>query len=138
MVKPQAPHDRTVVLIEDDEFIAAALRDLLELNGYHVVVATTTRAVNAALAGAQGRGVVLLDPLVPGVSAATLMRSLNDGQALITIAVAVYPPGGRKPPPGKRHHGRRIISTDLLLEMVRESFGEGGNDPMAYASRRAA
>ncbi|HZS35825.1 MAG TPA: hypothetical protein VFF06_03315 [Polyangia bacterium] len=130
MVTPKPPEDRTVVLIEDDEFLAAALRDLLQINGYRVVLATKPRAIAAALAAAVGRSVVLLDPMVAGVSASTLMRGLGEGQALITIAVAVYPPTGHKPP-GKHHHRRRLISTDLLLEMVNDSFSEAGDDPTA-------
>ena len=137
MVTPNPPEDRTVVLIEDDEFLAAALRDLLQINGYRVVLATTPRAIAAALAAAVGRSVVLLDPMVAGVSAATVMRGLGEGQALVTIAVAVYPPAGPKPP-GKHRHGRRLISTDLLLEMVRDSFGEAGDDPTATRTPLAA
>ena len=137
MVTPNLPGDRTVVLIEDDEFLAAALRDLLQINGFRVVLATTPRAIASALAAAVGRSVVLLDPMVAGVSAATVMRGLGEGQALITIAVAVYPPAGNKPP-GKHRHGRRLISTDLLLEMVRDSFGEAGDDPTASRALLAA
>lgn len=127
MVKPTPSNKRTVVLIEDDVFIAAALRDMLEFNGYEVVVATSLRAVSAALGRARGPSLVLLDPLVSGISAAGVLRALGDGQALITVAVAVYPPvGGR--PPSKPERGRRLVSPDLLLEMIRESFGAREGD----------
>lgn len=115
---------RTVVLIEDDEFIAAALRDLLEFNGYEVIATTTLKQATTALSGVDGRCLVLLDPLVAGVTANSVLRALQDNQALITIAMAVYPFPNRNDPPGKTRQNKRLISPELLLEMVKESFSD--------------
>jgi DNA-binding NtrC family response regulator len=130
---------RTVVLIEDDEFLAAALRDLLQFHDYRVVLVNHLRGLTHAIEEAAGRVVVLLDPMTRGISPAGVLRALTDGQTLITIAVAVYAPtGGNGPNDDGQHRTRRPLSTDLLLEMIAEAFGEAESAEEAMRLPRAA
>ena len=114
---------RHIIVVEDDEFIAAALVDLLQTEGFVVRVAQTLKQATLIVEGRATRTVVLLDPLVRGVTSAALLEVLNEGSALITIALAAYP-------------SERLIAPDVLLEMVHEAFA--GNGRGRARSRRAA
>lgn len=123
MARSRRTSSRTVVLIEDDEFLAAALRDLLQFQGYVVIVASNVRGVESALAATTGRVVVLLDPMTRGISPAAVLRAIGEGRTLITIAVAVFPRSGGRAPDDELRRARRPLSTDLLLEMIADAFG---------------
>ena len=131
MARSRRSSTRTVVLIEDDEFLAAALRDLLQFNDYHVIVASTLRAVENALAQSSDRVVVLLDPMTRGISPAGVLRVIGEGRTLITIAVAVSASSGGRVPDNDLRRQRRPLSTDLLLEMIADAFAaDVGNEAM--------
>ena len=126
MARLRSKRRKRIIVIEDDEYIATALRDLLEHEGYDVASCSTLRQATNALANIDGRCLVLLDPLVPNVTASAVVEALRDEQALITVAMAVYPHhGGKMTPPGKSTNNKRLISPELLLEMVAESFADG-------------
>src|SRR5579883_1202418 len=105
-----------VVVVEDNEFLAAALRDLLESAGYEVRVARSMRTAVRALTEHAGPCIVLIDPLVPGISPARLSTSLGEHQALMTIAVAIFPVNGNGGPPQDRRRTKRLVSTEVLLQ----------------------
>jgi DNA-binding NtrC family response regulator len=126
-------------LIEDDEFLAAALRDLLQFHGYRVLLVNNLRGLNHALANPEERMVVLLDPLTRGISPAGVLRALTDGQTLITIAMAVYAPSdGDDSDDGERRRTRRPLSTDLLLDMITDAFGADSSKKEAMRLPRAS
>jgi hypothetical protein len=129
-----------VMVIEDDPSIAGELCALLEPRGYQVVV-TGPRQALSAVGAIEGPCVVLLDPLARGVTANGLAGALRDGQTMITLAVAIYPLDGQAPPPSPLddpRRARRLVSPELLLDLVRRSFGEQRARPAEAALPRAA
>lgn len=126
---------RTILLVEDDEAMTAALTDLLSSAGYRVAHASTVKRALRAIALLDERCVVLLDPLVPGANAAKLLQSaLERGHALVTIAVAVHPAHGGGGGGGQRRpSARRLISPDVLLQIVQETSSESSTTEGLWA-----
>ncbi|HZS35826.1 MAG TPA: hypothetical protein VFF06_03320 [Polyangia bacterium] len=130
MAKSKLPRADILLVIEEGEPIAAELRALLAPEGYRVAIAGARQAMSA-IGAIDRRCVVLLDPLLSGVTPIGLARALREGQTLITLALAVYPRDGHGGPPSPtpsptdgRPRDKRLVSPALLLEMVRKSLGE--------------
>jgi CheY-like chemotaxis protein len=67
------PH-ATILYAEDDRFVADAVRDLLESEGYAVECCSDGHAAMNRLAGGTRCGLLLLDNDLPGVSGLELAR----------------------------------------------------------------
>jgi CheY-like chemotaxis protein len=65
----------TVLVVDDDEAIREVLRDLLEDDGYHVVLARNGRECIAK--STQGVSAILMDVMMPGMDGFTTCRQLS-------------------------------------------------------------
>jgi CheY-like chemotaxis protein len=64
----------TILYAEDNRFVADAVRDLLEAEGWSVEVCADGNAAMNKLAGGFGYGLLLLDNELPGASGLELIR----------------------------------------------------------------
>ena len=67
-----------VLVVEDEEHLAAGLKLNLELEGFRVEVATTARVATGLLAGMQPFDAIILDVMLPDMSGFTLCRKLRE------------------------------------------------------------
>jgi putative two-component system response regulator len=74
------PNPQTVMIVDDEEMVATALRSFLELEtSYHVLTFTSpTKALAAADAGAIS--VVIADFMMPEMDGITFLRRLRESQ----------------------------------------------------------
>ncbi|GIK80547.1 MAG: LuxR family transcriptional regulator [Alphaproteobacteria bacterium] len=90
----------TVLVIDDDEFVANSLRTILELEGFRVEVATTGRAGLAALAG-QSFDTVVIDIFMPemdGIETIRELRRSHPGLPIIAMSGFVFREKTHAPP----------------------------------------
>ena len=83
---PDAPTQKTVLIVEDNELNMKLFNDLLEAHGYRTI---QTRSGNEALDLARSNRInlILMDIQLPGVSGLEVIRWLKDDETLRTIPV---------------------------------------------------
>jgi len=86
MSEPKPP---PILLIEDDRDVQAAMRNLLEANGYTVLTASDGREGLLYLRGGVRPAVILLDLRMPVMDGATFRIEQSRDAALRTIPVVV-------------------------------------------------
>ena len=76
-----------LLLVEDDRATYMALKGILTLRGWDVVVATTLAEAQAALEGNSVLNAAVLDLVLPDGGGETVLRQLRDRSGEIPIAV---------------------------------------------------
>ena len=122
-------HRRDVLVVEDDDTIRAAVRMLLEDEGYGVQEALDGAAALALLRASPERMVVLLDLLMPGMDGLAVLRTLADEMELATRHSCIMFAAKTIPPPevadllGRLHmpYVTKPFDTDQLLAVVAEA-----------------
>jgi CheY-like chemotaxis protein len=91
---PGEKDERTVLIVEDDEDIRAALREMLEEEGYRVATAIDGEEGLAQVKSSRP-GLVLLDLLMPGMNGLEFLAALRADQTFASLPVVVVSAGGR-------------------------------------------
>jgi CheY-like chemotaxis protein len=93
-------HRGSVLIVEDDEDIRAAMAELLETEGFEVAVASNGQEGLEVL-GQIGRPcLVLLDLMMPVMSGEDFLRHVREDPAMNPVPVIVVTASGRAPLPG--------------------------------------
>jgi CheY-like chemotaxis protein len=109
---------RSVLVVEDDEDIRAAIAEILEGEGYEVAVAAHGREALDELAHAPLPGVILLDLMMPVMNGHELLKHLRASPRLRDLPVLVLTAVATEIPPGAHGLLRKPFVIDELLSAV--------------------
>ena len=112
MTKSESDARPSVLLVEDVDWIRAAMRASLEAHGYSVTEVRDEREAVAAAESARPR-LVLTEEALPTFDA--LMRSSRTHPALSRVPVAVINPDAED---GTRHDDAHVLSDYAQLERL--------------------
>ncbi len=76
---------RRLLVVEDEEHLAAGLKLNLELEGYHVDVASNARAVGERLVGLAAYDLICLDVMLPDMNGFELCRRIRDSGNYVPV-----------------------------------------------------
>lgn len=118
-------HKPLVLIVEDNEDIAAWVGDILELHGYAVEKALSGEEALAYLSSTRQRPcIVLLDLVMPNMSGWDLIRHLRPQDRLVAIPIAVLSVTGT---PQAIPDGIRVVKKPVailpLISAVEEHCG---------------
>ena len=124
---------RRVLIIDDDRFIAEALKERLEAMGYEAT-AVTDGASGLTLLAREADGspveLVLLDLNMPGMDGMAVLRELRAQHAAIpVIMMSATPARGAKMDAlraGARDYLEKPIDAPALMDKCRAALGGGG------------
>lgn len=109
-----------ILLVEDDYDIRESLRELLEVEGFHVDTAVNGREALDKLAHIKRPCVVLLDLMMPVMDGWETMHHLKQDVLLASIPVVVVSAAERTQPPEAARFIKKPYSLDALLDTVNE------------------
>lgn len=118
-IDPPADKGR-ILLVEDDYDIRESLRELLEVEGFHVDTAINGLEALEKLAHIERPCVVLLDLMMPVMDGWETMRQLKQDVMLASIPVVVVSAAERTRPPEAARFIKKPYSLDSLLDTVNE------------------
>jgi DNA-binding NtrC family response regulator len=84
---PPVPHPRGILVVDDDERLAATLQELLVREGYAVEVALSAAEATAILERRRGIAVALIDLIMPGADGIALMDELHRRDPELAVIV---------------------------------------------------
>lgn len=110
----------TVLVVEDDEDVRDTFHDVLEDEGYDVLVASNGREALDVLGGGARPSVVLLDLMMPVMNGWQMLETLRADGELSKIPVVVVSAVGHPTslPPGARSFLPKPVSVATLLAAV--------------------
>lgn len=76
---------RRLLVVEDEEHLAAGLKLNLELEGYYVDVANNARTVGERLVGLAGYDLIVLDVMLPDMNGFELCRRIRDSGNYVPV-----------------------------------------------------
>jgi DNA-binding response OmpR family regulator len=76
---------RRLLVVEDEEHLAAGLKLNLELEGYYVDVANNARTVGERLVGLSGYDLIVLDVMLPDMNGFELCRRIRDSGNYVPV-----------------------------------------------------
>jgi CheY-like chemotaxis protein len=125
---PPAPAPEvTILLVEDDPSVRRTARRILELDGYHVLVAESgEEALEQLRAHPERVDLLITDLVMPGIGGAELMRRVADGrQPPRILFVSGYDAGAeeRGEIPATAEFLPKPFTVEGLREKVREVLG---------------
>jgi DNA-binding response OmpR family regulator len=110
-----------VLVVDDEEDVRAALRDVLTDEGYPVTLAADGAEALAALADAgEPVGVVLLDLMMPNASGWAVLRGLPAARPAVIVVTALDPAYVRLPAGVVDRVVRKPFVVEEVLAAVRE------------------
>ncbi|HLL00531.1 MAG TPA: response regulator [Myxococcaceae bacterium] len=95
-----AEHRGSVLIVEDDEDIRAAMAELLEGEGFEVSVASNGQEGLEVLEQLGHPCLVLLDLMMPVMSGEDFLRNMRENPSFGRIPVIIVTASGRQPLPG--------------------------------------
>jgi CheY-like chemotaxis protein len=110
--------NRTVLVVDDEEDVREALRDLLEQFGYKVLAAPNGREALEILHGENRPGFVLLDLIMPVMNGWEFLEAVAQDAELSRIPVSISTSAPEQAP-SDRDVIPKPIDIDALLERVR-------------------
>ena len=113
---------RSVLVIDDEEDVREALRDLLELHGYKVLAAPNGREALEILRREGQPGFVLLDLIMPVMNGWEFLDELSRDAELSRIPLSITTSAPEQAP-RDRDVMPKPIDIDALLERVRAACG---------------
>jgi CheY-like chemotaxis protein len=93
-------HRGSILLVEDDEDIRAAMAELLESEGFEVAVASNGQEGLEVLAQMGAPCLVLLDLMMPVMNGEDFLRHVRRNPAMDSVPVIIVTASGRMPLPG--------------------------------------
>jgi CheY-like chemotaxis protein len=93
-------HRGTILIVEDDEDIRAAMAELLETEGFEVFVASNGQEGLEVMSQMKAPCLVLLDLMMPVMNGEDFLRQVRKDPALDIIPVIIVTASGRTPLPG--------------------------------------
>jgi CheY-like chemotaxis protein len=93
-------HRGSVLIVEDDEDIRAAMAELLESEGFEVAVASNGQEGLEVLNQMGAPCLVLLDLMMPVMNGEDFLRHVRQNPALDPVPVIIVTASGRTPLPG--------------------------------------
>jgi len=113
----------TVLIVEDDQDIRDALRDVLELDGYEVVEASNGKEGLDRLSAIVRPCFILLDLMMPVMSGREFLAVLRETDVLATIPVVVvsaWPDEAARVCERTQGFVKKPVSLDALLSLVQK------------------
>jgi len=116
---------RSVLIVEDEEFIRDNLKMLLEFEGYPVSTANNGEEGLKALRGMEHPCLVLLDLLMPVMNGLEFLEAKGKDDVIASIPVCVVSGVADRPiVSGIKAFIKKPIDFDGLLKFVRDYCGE--------------
>jgi CheY-like chemotaxis protein len=111
----------TILIVEDDADIRESVRDLLEEEGYAVVVANNgQQALDLLHKAAPLPSLLLVDLLMPVMDGVEFLQRIQLDQRLVPIPVLVFSASSTVQPPAGTPMLRKPLAMDELLEAIRQ------------------
>ncbi|MFP2924530.1 response regulator [Pyxidicoccus sp. 3LG] len=114
---------RTVLVVEDDEDIRAAIAEILEGEGYEVAIASNGSEALDELQHLRRPSLILLDLMMPVMNGHEFLARIRDTPRLNTVPVLVLTAVSTEAPPGARGLLRKPFIVEELLDAVRGLCG---------------
>jgi CheY-like chemotaxis protein len=108
----------TVVVVDDDEAIREAMHDLLELEGFVVLMARDGQEALGVLAKAPRPCVAVIDLVMPRLDGWHVVSAIAGDPALRGIGIVCSTAGRAEPPPGCSAMLRKPFEGDALLAAI--------------------
>lgn len=103
---------KTILIVEDDEFLRSLAAKRLEKEGYAIAVAVDGEsALNVALETKPA--LVLLDLLLPGRDGFEVLKQIRENEAIKSVPVVIFSNLGRAEDIEK---GQRLGANDFLIK----------------------
>jgi CheY-like chemotaxis protein len=93
-------HRGSILIVEDDEDIRAAMAEILESEGFEVVVASNGQEGLEVLSQMSAPCLVLLDLMMPVMNGEDFLRHVRKNPAMDSVPVIIVTASGRTPLPG--------------------------------------
>ncbi len=116
---------RSVLVVEDEEDIRAAVAEILEGEGFEVVIAANGREALDELKHMARPCLILLDLMMPVMNGHEFLASIRDRPRLSTVPVLVLTAVSTEAPPGAQALLRKPFIVEELLEAVQRLCGPG-------------
>jgi len=120
----------TILVVEDEYAIAELLRDMLQEEGYAVVLASNGSQALEQLAETRP-DLILSDVMMPGMDGRALTRALRTDPHYRSIPIVLMS-AGRAPDQGIDGYDAYIskpFNLYMVLDTVTELLGRGGSSP---------
>jgi len=111
-------HRGSVLIIEDDEDIRAAMAELLESEGFEVAVASNGQEGLEALGQMVPPCLVLLDLMMPVMNGEDFLLHVRQDPALQLIPIVIVTASGRTPLPGTQGILKKPFEISELFSTV--------------------
>ena len=115
-------HDRSVLLVDDDDDVRDSLALVLRDEGYQVETASNGKEALDKLERMPPPGLVVLDLMMPVMNGWTTLEQMRKRQVpspVLVVSAAVPPP-----PPGVSAYLRKPVDLNQLLEKVGAAFAQ--------------
>jgi CheY-like chemotaxis protein len=126
MTRHEPPTRPTILVVEDEEPVQQLVVDLLDDEGYHVLVASDG-AQALALVRAERPDLVLTDLMMPVMSGVELCQRLRADERTRQVPIVVMTAAGRGQSDAARADAyvAKPFDLDVLLELVVSYVGRG-------------
>jgi len=117
---------RTILVVEDNDTISETLKDLLELEGYHVILAKNGREALTAIDNALRPCLILLDMFMPIMDGWEFLDQLKlkEGDLITSLPIVVTSAAGERAEEASklvRGFIKKPVDLNVLLKTV-ETF----------------
>ncbi|MCP3137144.1 response regulator [Pyxidicoccus xibeiensis] len=109
---------RSVLVVEDDEDIRAAIAEILEGEGYEVAIAANGSEALDELRHLRKPALILLDLMMPVMNGHEFLAHIRETPKLKSVPVLVLTAVSTEAPPGARGLLRKPFIVEELLEAV--------------------
>ncbi len=114
---------RSVLVVEDDEDIRAAIAEILEGEGYEVAIAANGSEALEELRHIRRPGLILLDLMMPVMNGHEFLARIRETPKLQSVPVLVLTAVSTEAPPGARGLLRKPFIVEELLDAVQSLCG---------------
>jgi CheY-like chemotaxis protein len=124
MTRPEPASRPTILVVEDEEPVQQLVADLLDGEGYHVLVADDGLQA-LALIHTTSPDLVLTDLMMPGMNGVELCRRLRADERTRQVPIVVMTAAGRGQSEAARADAyvAKPFDIDVLLEIVESYVG---------------
>src|SRR5437588_7904323 len=123
------PHERSVLVVDDDEHVRGMLLEILSVRGYHAWAAASGPEALRLLPAASLPDVILLDLLMPEMDGWQFARCLREDPSLASIPLIVIT--------GAYHQLHEAVSLNAAAYITKPFSADGLLDSVAHYCRRS-